>query len=81
MTKCPFILETPDAPFHPGKSGLRVEFFRPFDRCRLKSPENWNDETGELTHRWIYSGGSFLVFGQCSCKNYKECELFKETRN
>jgi len=82
MGKCPKLIEVEDIPFHPGGTALRFEIKSPSNRCKLRPPEHWNDESGNLTFRWIYSGGSPLVFGECDCLNYKTCKrLLKDEQS
>jgi hypothetical protein len=60
---CPHKL-TPADSRRPGNA-LNVEIpCSPSERCRLKIPENWPDDSHAA--RWINSGGSELVFGACS---------------
>jgi hypothetical protein len=46
-------------------NGLNIEPIEPQPRCRLKTPEHWNDRD-PLAARWLCSGGSPLVLGWCS---------------
>ncbi len=47
------------------RNRLRLELVSPAARCLLKPPSHWGQsDPGPL--RWIASGGSPLVFGQCA---------------
>ena len=52
-------------------NGLCVEIGQPAARCTLKTPEEWQGrepkEGSSLATRWLWSGGSPLVFGCCEC--------------
>jgi hypothetical protein len=48
----------------PGNA-LNIEIGQAIDRCALKRPAHWPESMGAL--RWLSSGGSCLVFGNCSC--------------
>lgn len=56
-------------------NGLNVELMAPSARCFLKTPSNWDKEKGIAT-RWLFSGGSPLVFGLCagSCSLKDSCK-------
>lgn len=66
-------LETPRRPVN----ALNVEVGTPAPRCAKRIPEHWSKETSAI--RWLWSGGSPLVFGRCgssSCPlkpDYCEC--------
>lgn len=60
--RCPHYVETP-LERRPGNA-LNVEIGAPVPRCTLKEPDHWPQKG--LGPRWLFSGGSPLVFGFCS---------------
>lgn len=57
------------------KNALRVETISVSncaERCILKPPENWSEGAKKISLNWLFSGGSPLVFGECTrCKSIK----------
>lgn len=51
-------------------NALNLEFIQPADRCLNQKPSHWPD--GAWALRWIHSGGSPLVFGECSAQTCPE---------
>lgn len=66
-----------DVPRRPANA-LNVEVGTPAPRCKLKVPEDWagrEPRSGlSLAARWMWSGGSPLVFGVCT-PNCKSCPV------
>ncbi len=54
-----------DLPQRPANA-LNIEMMQPSTRCRLQTPEHWLDVDPRAT-RWLWSGGSPLVLGNCAC--------------
>ena len=62
---CPFLIEI-EVERRPGNA-LNVEIGAPCARCKLKPPSHWKKTTNsDMSARWLMSGGSPLVFGNCS---------------
>ncbi len=63
MSDCPHLI-TLRVERRPGNA-LNVEIGTPAPRCTLKPPEDWEARGGSVL-RWLGSGGSPLVLGNCS---------------
>lgn len=51
-------------------NALNLEFIKPSDRCLNQPPSHWPE--GAWALRWIHSGGSPLVLGECSAQSCPE---------
>lgn len=51
-------------------NALNLEFIQTSDRCLNQPPSHWPE--GHWALRWIGSGGSPLVFGECSAQSCPE---------
>jgi hypothetical protein len=68
VVNCPFRIEPP-LERRPANA-LNVEIGTPMPRCTLKPPDNWARVSDKpMVLRWLNSGGSPLVLGNCS----KDC--------
>lgn len=66
MTACPHRVEL-GVERRPGNA-LNIEIGAPMRRCRLRTPEHWNGADHRAV-RWLASGGSALVLGNCDLSN------------
>lgn len=48
-------------------NALNVEIGAPVPRCIQRMPAHWTG-SGRSALRWLASGGSALVFGECCCR-------------
>ena len=63
--RCPDRITIPDTYRNP--SALHIDPPSPTPRCRLRTPEDWGDADHRAA-RWLLSGGSPLVLGECACR-------------
>lgn len=79
MKDCPHRV-APELPRRP-VNGLCVEVGQPATRCKLQPPSEWKDcepKTGaSMATRWLWSGGSPLVFAPCNCDDPDRCSLVR----
>ena len=62
-TKCGYFVKTSWDGLQ--ENALRIETFHPSDRCRAKTPKEWNG-VDPTARRWLNSGGSPYVLGLCT---------------
>lgn len=55
-------------------NALNIEVGTPLPRCARRLPERWPE--GSSAVRWLWSGGSALVFSHCG---YAGCPLKKKS--
>ena len=67
MDNCPYFIQ-PELVRRPANA-LCIEIGQPATRCKLKIPDSWKGHEPKqgvsLATRWLWSGGSPLVFGYC----------------